>query len=334
MVKINNIILHILDFNSGITVFSDQEISIENSNINTYLEKHLEKSYNDLNLKIGVFKNESKFKINLSNYISGNSGFVEFSRYVAQLYHTFVSKSDKLDSQDLITCDFMNETGDRIIGFLLCTNKIGYTHRIVQNNGITRNDIINHHAILPSSSQKIDEFAFINTSSLEIKYFEKKRFIDGRDAFILSDIIFECNSIISTREAVKLVNTITRNIAESHGDNSIIAVSKAKNYLIENIELSDKIEPANLGREVFEDSPIKQEEFIKEIQNAGIPQKISISKSYALKAGKNHKIKTDTGIEISFPVEYFENKDYIEFINNIDGTISIQLNNIGSIINK
>ena len=59
-----------------------------------------------------------------------------------------------------------------------------------------------------------------------------------------------------------------------------------------------------------------------------------MDKEFVIKTGKNHKIKTDTGIEVSFPADYFKNKDFIEFINNPDGTISIQLRNIGKIINK
>ena len=55
---------------------------------------------------------------------------------------------------------------------------------------------------------------------------------------------------------------------------------------------------------------------------------------YAQKAGRSHKIKTDTGIEITFPSEYIENTDFIQFINNPDGTLSIELKNIGKIVNK
>ena len=48
----------------------------------------------------------------------------------------------------------------------------------------------------------------------------------------------------------------------------------------------------------------------------------------------NVKIVTDIGVEVIFPAEYYQNNEYIEFINNDDGTISIQINNIGEVINK
>ena len=50
-----------------------------------------------------------------------------------------------------------------------------------------------------------------------------------------------------------------------------------------------------------------------------------------MKKGRSQKIKTDTGIEITFPAEYAGNDDFIEFINQPDGTISIAVKNIGKI---
>ena len=51
-------------------------------------------------------------------------------------------------------------------------------------------------------------------------------------------------------------------------------------------------------------------------------------------AVRNHKIRTDTGIEISFPAEMGSNSEYIEFVNEPNGLISIELKNIGSIENR
>ena len=48
-------------------------------------------------------------------------------------------------------------------------------------------------------------------------------------------------------------------------------------------------------------------------------------------AVRNQKIRTDTGIVITFPAEMGGNSDYIEFVNAPNGLISIELKNIGSI---
>jgi hypothetical protein len=202
-----------------------------------------------------------------------------------------------------------------------------------ENNKI-KNDIINNYSILPNLSQKLEECAFINICSSDIKFLDKKRSINGEDTFIIPDVLLESSSDISPKDTIKLVKAITHMVAENHGQNTVLAVSKAKNFIVENTEVSECLEPQKLGKEVFASSKVMQEEFIREVKNAGIPETVKIEKTYAVRTGKNHKIKTDTGIELSFPVDYFENKNYIEFINNPDGTISIELKNIGKITNR
>ena len=49
---------------------------------------------------------------------------------------------------------------------------------------------------------------------------------------------------------------------------------------------------------------------------------------------RNHKIRTDTGIEISFPAEMLKNSEYVEFVNEPNGLITLSLKNIGSIENR
>jgi hypothetical protein len=271
--------------------------------------------------------------VQLANYFTNDLSFVDFSTYIAEMIYSNICKSDKLDSIDFILCDFCMEN-ERKIALMEFTNKIGFTHQVINDEDGIKNDIIKHYAILPNPSQKIDEYALIDINSLNIKFNDKKRCIDGIDTFIIPDVILECSTNISPKETVKLVNSITKTIAENYGQNSVLAISKAKNYIIENIDTSEDIEPFELGKEVFSSSQLMQDDFIKEVKNAGIPETVRIDKSFAIRTGRNHKIKTDTGIEISIPVDYFQNKEYVEFTNNPDGTLSIELKNIGKITNR
>ncbi len=333
LITINKAILHILDFNSGVTVFSEQELDIQSNSVVAFLTKHIEKSYNDQNAKSGMFHPHSKFKKQVSDYIGGSLDFTSFSVYVAEAMYTAIAQSDVVDSTDLLICDFNIDT-NRVIALLKCNNKIGFIHQVVHENDKIKNDIINHYAIMPGLSQKLDEYAFIDAVSLDIKFVDKKRSVNGTDAYVIADNILECSSRISPKETIELVSAITRTVAENHGKSSVEAVSKAKNYIVENTGVSERLDPIALGKEVFSSSPIMQEEYLKEVENAGIAETVKIDKDFAIKKGKSHKIKTDTGIEITFPVDYFQNNEFIEFVNNPDGTISIQLKNIGSITNK
>ena len=72
----------------------------------------------------------------------------------------------------------------------------------------------------------------------------------------------------------------------------------------------------------------------REVVEAALPAEVSVEPAVAERRGRNHRIRTDTGIEITFPSEYCDNRDYIEFVNNPNGLISIELKNIGKITNR
>lgn len=329
---INKAILHILDFNSNVTVFSQQLLDVRNS-VETYLLKHLEKAYIDPGGKTGKFLAGSQFQSAVLAYRDGGTDFIALTAKLAEIMQAELARSDAPDSADLLFCDLSTDT-ERLLALLKFDNKVGFTHQVISGEEGLSTQIINHYAILPGMTQKVDEYAFVDLSTLAIRYADKKRQVDGQDAYLLAELVLECSSRKSAKETVSLVKDITRQVAEKHGRNSVAAVARAKHVLRDNSETSDYLNPAELGREVFGDSQLMQDEYLAEVAKAGLDDAVKVDKEYAKRAVKNHKLKTDTGIEITVPVDYFQNNDYIEFINNPDGTLSIQLKNIGKLTNK
>lgn len=330
---INKAILHILDFNSDVCIISQRELDFSNSTINTYLEKHLGHIQKDFGQKPGAFLPDSSFLVQLNKYLMQQISFIELSSFVGNIVYEQISRSDKLDLTDLLVVDF-SENDVKYLALLLLTSKIAYTHQVLNSDGEMHNEIIRHYAILPNTTQKVDSYALIRCDKLTVGFSDKKRMIDGNDTYLLPDILLQCTSSVSSKEAIRTVSQIATEIAEKHGANSAIILSKAKNYLLENAEISSTFSPMELGQDIFADSEEMQKEFELQISKAQLPSDVKIEKTLAIRTGKNHKIKTDTGIEITFPAEYFENHDFIEFINNPDGTLSIELKNIGKILNK
>ena len=96
----------------------------------------------------------------------------------------------------------------------------------------------------------------------------------------------------------------------------------------------DTVDPVRIVEEVFKANPIQQEAAKKELADADMMRPLPVNREFATKVGEHHKIKTDTGIEISFPVEYMKNREFIEIKTNDDGTLRIELKNINKIMNK
>ena len=76
-------------------------------------------------------------------------------------------------------------------------------------------------------------------------------------------------------------------------------------------ELDEKLDRYNLS---YETVAPKNEQTIKKFQK--------------------QKLYTDTGIEITIPMEEYRNPDHVEFITNMDGTISVLIKNIGMLSSK
>ena len=70
------------------------------------------------------------------------------------------------------------------------------------------------------------------------------------------------------------------------------------------------------------------------MEKGALPERGVVEKAEAKRVTKSHKIRTDTGIELTFPAEYGENSDFIEFFSTPDGRIEIALKNIGAIENR
>lgn len=333
--SIRRAILHILDASSGVSVYSDEELDITDASINNFITKHIEKIFEDAGLRSGEFSDNSGFKYHLLEYIKDENYFQTMSKFISQKVYEGVSQSENPDSSDLIVCDcIINERP--ILAILKCDNKIGYTHQVMQEEGKVKNQIINHYAILPTTSQKISECAFIRQDDFTIRYKSKKRKIDGETTDLIADVLLECIYDISSRESVNAVKKIAKKVTEENGGDSLETLSKMKEYITENIEEGDQeyIETDKVAEKIFDGKPGMREEFMEKIEKANVPQKVEVNSYVTKKLASNVKIVTDIGVELIFPAEYYQNSEYIEFINNEDGTISIQINNIGEMINK
>jgi len=333
MLQLKNAVLHIIDKNHGIIINSMKLLDLSDNDINLYVLKHIEKALRDNESVESQVNTESPFYKLWGEYKVGSISIIDLSVKICDIYSEELLKSNIVQTIDFVFCEFSNNNIN-YIGFLLLPNNTCYTHFVNQADGVISNNLSKFYAVLPSTMQKTFGFAFFNIDAEKVEYVDKKVFIDGHDKYVISEVIFKCKKEVSSKEALKIVKDIVNEIAENKGRNSSAAIAKARLYLSDNAEVSDKLDTENLSQAVFPDDEECVESFKKEIKARGISPVINVRQDFALRESRKHKIKTDTGIEIIVPTEFFNNRDYIEFNNNIDGTVSISIKNIGKIINK
>lgn len=331
---IKKAILHIMNCETDSCMFSQQELDISDYGTGEFIEKHLSKLLGDSGQREGTFLDFSTFSQSLERYLGGGCDFGEFSQAAGTLVYDWLSKADEPEAMDFLMCQFTDEQ-EEYIGLLLLPNQTAYTHAVeIGEDGGMINKITRSFELLPGTNRKISSYALIRLRDKMIFLSDKKRIIEGDEVNLLQDKILQCICGHSDRETVRKIRKITGDVAEKFGANPAIAISRAKQVIVNNAEQDVPFTPADICEEVFFDNQVMKQAFNEEAMEENLPSKIKVENEKVVASVRNHKIKTDTGIEIKVPTEYLENDRYVEFINNPDGTFSIQIKNIGKILNR
>lgn len=328
---LNTAVLHVFDRSSGITVFSQISLNLDDSAIDSYVTKQVRRAQNDIRCRKGYFREDSIFLKHLQDYKSQTVNFTDFSINSSAQIEQFL-REKAMKSYDVLYASW--QLGDiPFIGFLMLESQPAYIHQTTTEGGLIGNTIVRNHSVMPTTTKKINTFAVVNMASLEVSYVDSTDW-DLGDTGFLQDYILNCTSEPSRKELLDAVNEIASDIAVQYDENPTLLLSKFKNYVKKNTEESIPLTTEELAVHVFNESEEMQNAFISKSVERELPAEIDIPRTTAVHRMKNQKIRTDTGIELTFPVEYFENPDLIEFVTHSDGRISIEIKNIGKIINK
>jgi nucleoid-associated protein YejK len=355
--KINHAILHVFDFVSCVNVFAQEELDLSNKSAKNFVARHVRKAAGNLDNMHGSFSDDSMFAEELRRYFRGERDFTDLSCQIADYLATELGRMEKSVSTDLLVVDFEDEpkkapadaaeTADgadaavhldgvskRCFALLLLESKQAYMHEVGCGDSGQRNDIVRHYAVLPNPSQKVASYAVIDLRTLAVEFQDKKRTIAGEERYLIPEGLLQCSMEASPKEAFSAVTELVEEVAQEYGANVGEAVAKAKSYASENAQESDDLDLALLAEDVFEDNPQACERFDEAASARELPEHMPLERKAVRRVAKTHKIRTDTGIEITFPAEYSKTSEYITFTSEADGRISIQLKNINHIENR
>ncbi len=333
-INIKSAVLHILDTSINLPILSNKEINMDGE-ISEFLEKHISKILGDANIKKAQFSGDINLLRDMCFAIkSDETCFMEVSIEIANMIFDIMVKNIDIISGDLICCLF-HLNNEQHLGILKLNYKTGFTHYVNQMEDGASNSIIRHKTLLPTEGQKIDEAVLVSLESGEIKLLERTYEINGVKEFYLSQYFLKCTTDLSDNQKLKIIDKVTKKINKKYYDEDFEKVAKLKNVVSQSIEDNNEVRVEKLAEKMFDTNFSVREEYIQEIQKAGLTEEaIQIPEKIAEKKFKTHKIKTDTGIEINFPLSYYDNRDMIEFSNNPDGSISIIIKNVSKITNK
>lgn len=351
MLKVSQAILHVFDFESGSKYYSEVPLDLENRPTKSYVQRRLRKIVGNAESNHGEFAEDSGFAGELEHYLMGGAEFQGFSVQIAEWFWEELRRAEELEQVDLLVADFIdtdavpvdaNSTdaevdaafdgpeGKRFFAVVLLPRKQSFVHEI----GGGANEILRMDTALPNPTAKIDTYVLVDCDSFAIDFHDKERSIGGETIQILPDKFLQCTAAASTQQVFTEVSEIVQDVAEEYGLTPAVEVGRAKAAVAQQADREEVVAPAEIGRVVFEDRPDVQQVFEERVREAKLPEEAPVRRGVANRLAKNHKIKTDTGIEITFPSDLADRPGYLDFSTGADGTISITIGNVAHIENK
>ncbi len=318
-------IIHVLDLTMNMPLFST-DLLVLNDETESFITRHLMKIFESSSSSDAIFKEEASLPKVLEMPLDAEA-FTRLSHEMAEVFYRYMTEYGTIPSGDLILTSFMMDGGN-YLGIFKLNYKEEFTHFVEHNEAGVVARIIKHKGIFPSASKQVDEGVIINTDNLEVIL------LDGTKSKYLS-LLFDLEPALSVKETIKAIEKVATKVIEEHYDNPVSALTELKNNISESIARTQTIPVQEImeqtfgsDEEVFESCTMKMEEYgIKEA-------KIEIADPKITNKFASQKLKTDTGIELKFPTHLFKDPDFIEVVNNPNGTLSIVLKNISQITNK
>lgn len=332
-IHVKRAILHILDTNAGIPVLSDSLLGLP-IGIQEYLYKHLTKAMKDPDIKRTGFMEPPSFFCELVNHFQKDSeSFIEISQQMANLFYEFMLENVGVPSADLLVTEF---TGDDepYLGILKMNYKHSYIHFVDHDEG-RLNDILRQPCSLPTEGQKLDEFILVNLKDKQILLKEKKFEIDDKKEYYLSNRLIMCEDVLSEKQSFEIVEKTVKKIIANEYNGDIEKLNTVKRVIADDYEADSVIDMDSIAEATFGNDITVREKFREETAKKGLTrQKVPVSDNLESRIFRKQKFVTDSGIELSIPTDYLMREDIVEFRNNPDGTISVEIKNIEGFMPK
>lgn len=353
MLSIRHAILHAFDFDSGSVYLSEHELDMDEKLVKSYVRRHLRRCVaSDQNMH-GEFDENSGFAEELGLYLDHRTDFIELSKQIAEFFWDTLRRCDDLVQADLLVADFeesaeapkadatdeeieksySGETTRRFAVILLPRSQT-FMHSIEHPAGGAFNEIVRHDATLPNPSGKVNTYVLVDCKTMAIDYCDKLRTVAEAEVWIMQNLLLKCSREPSSREVMQTVETIVAEVAEAGNVSVVKAVSQAKAAMTFAANVDERLEPAAIGQTVFEDEPRLAERYEERTREVELPEEVEVRPAAARRLAKNHKIRTDTGVDITFPSEMSANPDYLSFDYEQDGSMTITIRNVRSIENR
>ena len=333
-IRITNAIVHILDSSVGVPVLADNVLE-HGSDFLEFVKCHILKVIDsDEKKNCSFIEEESEVYPLLREW--NDEKFVPASQEIANILYEIMNKNIDIPAADLLVVEYTIEQHP-YMALLKMNYRSSYTHTTCSDPWGNNNDLIKQKAILPGKNQRLQEVALIDLQDYSLKVIEKKYEVNGAKANYFSAMFLKCKGGLSPKTKIAIVNRTVEDVQKKYYNESeqFEVRMEAKSIINQELEESGQLDVPKVIEKIFKGNDAMREEVQEKLDKWNItkepvaPENPNTTKKFI----KQH-LMTDTGIEIKIPMEEYNNKERVEFITNQDGSISVLIKNVGSIISK
>lgn len=329
---IRNAIVHILDSTIGMPVLSDQFLEL-GPDINDFLRGHIYKIAVSDEVKNCRFKEEESSVYQCLKGFS-EENMIAVSQEIAGFLYTIMNQNITIPPGDFFVVTY--QTGSTPYLALLKMNyKETYIHYAYSQEDGNYNDIIKQKVTLPSEGARLSEAVLVNLTDFSLQLAEKKYDINGVKTNYLSTMFLQCETELSQKSKLSIVTKAVEQVQEKYFGNDLDRAMEVKAVIHEEFTNQGAISVETISDRLFGEQEEIKEEFTEKLKKYNLEtEEVKPINRQTTKKFEKQYLTTDTGIEINIPMDQYNDKNNVEFINNPDGTISVLIKNISSITSK
>ena len=347
-IVIRKAILHILDTVHGECILSNTLLD-PGPDLYEFIRNHIYKIVSSDDTKDCEFNPETSpiYSILETWDESDETSFIEASQSIADRLYVAMGEGLDIPAADLLFVSFQAE-GTIYLALLKMNYKESYTH-IVTNDSETEEmsdddetevpvihaDIIKSKALLPSSGTRIPEAIIINLSDFHIKLLEKRYEINGEKIFYLSEKFLVCHTNLPPKKKLNILTKVINNISNKYDGADLKTKMDTKSALQKEYVDNKSFDIEEIGNRLFGKSPEKKSVFDEKMEQYDLQyDNFTVTNESTVKKLERQVMVTDSGIEISIPMETYNKLANLEIQTDVTGKSTIIIKNIDNLILK
>ena len=347
-IVIRKAILHILDTNRGECILSNTLLD-PGPDLHDFIRNHIYKIVSSDDTKNCEFNPEASpiYSILETWDESDEASFIETSQAIANKLYIAMGEGLDIPAADLLFVTFQAE-GTIYLALLKMNYKESYTHEITasdsEDTNLNSNDsnipvintgIVKSRALLPSATSRIPEAVIINLSDYHIKLLEKRYEINGEKAYYLSENFLICHTNIPPKKKLNILTRVINNISNKYDGADLKTKIDTKSALQKEYVDRKSFDVEEIGNKLFGKSPEKKSEFDEKMEQYDLQyDNFTVTNENTVKKLEKQVMVTDSGIEISIPMETYNKLANFEVQTDVTGKSTIIIRNIDNLVLK